>query len=197
MYFSDPKHSRLWVTTSKPVLQMFVLLSQTCQQETWDGGWAWCPGKAAESDWESVGVAELFSSFSQRQSRDTSVFLFLLSFWTPFCTQTCPWTKYLEAHTFQEMHITLSSSSLCMAYTTADPKAQVRGKTVVEIQGKKEARAPLTTSISPPKVGMDIHGLVEARVSMSLTAIWKEEPITPNPSHFPEWAVEDLLYCLP
>lgn len=169
VHFSDPKHSRLWVITFKPVLQIFVLLFQACQQETWGGGWAWCPGKAAESDWESAGVAELFSSFSQRQSRDMSVFLFLLSFWTPFCTQMCPWTKYLEAHTLQKMHITLSSSSLCMAYTAADPKAWVRGKTVVEIQGKKKARVALTAFISPPKVGMDIRELVEAHVPMSPT----------------------------
>lgn len=83
--------------------------------------------------------------------------------------QMCPWTKYLEAHTFLKMHITLSSSSLCIAYTAADTKARVRGKTVVEIQGKKEARAALTAFLSPPKVGMDIHGLGEAHVSMSLT----------------------------
>lgn len=110
----------------------------------------------------------LYTAFSQRQSWDSPVFLFLLPFWTPFCTQMCPWTKYLEAHTFQETYITLSSSSLCMAYAAADLKAQVRGKTVVEIQGKKEARAALSAFMSPPKVGMSIHRLEEAHVATSL-----------------------------
>lgn len=95
-HFSDPKLCRLWVITSKPVLQMFVLLSQACQQESWGGGWAWCPGKAAESDWESAGVAELFSSscctqpFRKGRAR-ACLFLFLLPFWTLFCTQMCLW----------------------------------------------------------------------------------------------------------
>lgn len=170
-HFSDPKLCRLWVITSKPVLQMFVLLSQACQQESWGGGWAWCPGKAAESDWESAGVAELFSSscctqpFRKGRARACLYF-----------SSCCPSEHYsarkcacgIEAHAFQELHLTLPSSSLSMAYTAADPKAGARRKTVVEIQGKKEAREALTAFMSPPKVGMGVHELGEAHTCISL-----------------------------
>lgn len=185
-HFSDPKLCRLWVITSKPVLQMFVLLSQACQQESWGGGWAWCPGKAAESDWESAGVAELFSSSCCTQ---------------PFCkgraraclyfSSCCPSEHYsarkcacgIEAHAFQELHLTLPSSSLSMAYTAADPKAGARRKTVVEIQGKKEAREALTAFMSPPKVGMGVHELGEAHICISLahsSLEWEWEDLSPQ-----------------
>lgn len=185
-HFSDPKLCRLWVITSKPVLQMFVLLSQACQQESWGGGWAWCPGKAAESDWESAGVAELFSSSCCTQPFRKGRAKACLYF-----SSCCPSEHYsarkcacgIEAHAFQELHLTLPSSSLSMAYTAADPKAGARRKTVVEIQGKKEAREALTAFMSPPKVGMGVHELGEAHICISLahsTLEWEWEDLSPQ-----------------
>lgn len=60
LHFSNLKHCRLWVIISNPVLLMFMFLSQAQWWESQGGVRAWCPGKAAESDQEHAGVAEIF-----------------------------------------------------------------------------------------------------------------------------------------
>lgn len=173
LHFSDPKRCRLWVITSKPVLQMFGLLSQAYQQESWGWGWAWCPGKAAESDWESAGVAELFSCSCCTQPflKGRAGTLGCISLPAVLLNTIL----HANAYGLNTLKLILSRRCTLPCLLQASvrlmlqliPKHEWGGKTVVEIQGKKKARAALTAFMSSPKVGMNIHGLGQARVSMS------------------------------
>lgn len=170
---------------------MFVMLSRACQQESWGGGWAWCPGKAAESDWVSRGVAELFGSSCCTElfhKGRAGTHLYFSS-----CCLSEHHSGHKCAHGLNTLKLIPSRRCTLPGLLQTSvwfilqliPKHKQEKKSVVEIQGKKEARPALTTFMSPPKVAMDIHGWGKHMYPcLSLTAFWNGGKRTYHPKAF-------------